>query len=247
MQPRNLRSTDASVTACRQTSRVARDTCAYVFEKPAGFTFTAGQAVDLMLPSQPDDGGMCRALSLVSAPYEDELVVATRLRDSAFKRGLDALPTGAPVELDGPFGSLILRTNVSRPAVFIAGGIGITPFVSILRQAAHERRAQALTLVYSNRQPGDAAFLAELSTYEQAHRGTFRLRATITATPPTGVAWHGDRGRIDAGLVNDVIVPPSAPVFYVAGPPGMVSGIRKILRGLRIPDDDIVAEDFSGY
>lgn len=235
--------------ALKRREPVARDTYAFVFEKPAGFSFKAGQAIDLTLLNPPrlDDRGVRRALSIVSAPYEDELVVATRVRDTAFKRGLEGLAPGAHAEIDGPFGSLTLHSNKSRPAVFIAGGIGITPFISILRQAAHDRCERVLNLLYSNHHPEDAAFLAELSSYEQEHPGYFRMRATMTGKIPNGVRWNGDRTRMDGAFVSSIIVQPSVPVFYVAGPPAMVSGIRQVLSGIGIQGDDIRAEDFSGY
>ena len=235
--------------ALRRKGRVARATSAFAFEKPPGFAFKAGQALDLMLPDPPrrDDLGARRTFSIVSAPCENELVVATRIRDTAFKECLEALEVGACVEIVGPSGSLTLHRNVSRPAVFIAGGIGITPFVSLLRQAAHDRREQVLTLLYSNRQPDDAAFLKELSEYERVHRGTFSMRATITGALQNGVAWQRDRGRIDAALIDRVIVKPSMPMFYVAGPPSMVSGVRDVLDGMGIRDEDIRSEDFLGY
>lgn len=135
---------------------IARDTLCVSLEKPAGFAFKAGQAIDLILldPPETDAKGNRRAFSIVSAPHEREITVATRVRDSAFKRVLQRLAPGAKMQVEGPFGSLTLHGNRSRPAIFIAGGIGITPFVSILRQALYEALPQAMTLLYSNRSPG---------------------------------------------------------------------------------------------
>ena len=118
---------------------VAEGTMAFRFSKPGGFVLEAGQAIRLELIDPPVEAGQgSRTFSLVSAPFEQELVVATRMRDSAFKRALRALPDGASIRIDGPFGDLTL-CDPERPAVFIAGGIGITPFMSMLRQAAEDR------------------------------------------------------------------------------------------------------------
>ena len=227
---------------------VARDTLAFTFEKPAGFSFKAGQSVDLELidPPETDAKGNRRAFSLVSAPFERELTVTTRARDSAFKRVLRGLAPGARVRLEGPFGSLTLQSNRSRPALFIAGGIGITPFMSILRQALHDDLPQAMTLLYSNRRPDDAAFLEELRGLEFRHRGRFYLLPTMTEAHALD-GWEGRTGLIDAALIRSVVVAPSQPVFYVVGPPGMVAGMRGVLGGMGIADDDIRSEDFSGY
>ncbi|WP_442909706.1 FAD-dependent oxidoreductase, partial [Hydrogenophaga sp.] len=134
---------------------VAGGTMAFYFQRPAGFAFKAGQAIDLILPATVAPGGQSQrhTFSLVSAPFESELVIATRMRDSAFKRALKMLPIGGLVEIEGPFGSLTLHNERARPAIFIAGGIGITPFMSMLRQATHDRLPQEMVLLYSNRRP----------------------------------------------------------------------------------------------
>lgn len=228
---------------------VARDTLAVAFTKPAGFTFKPGQAIDLTLiePPATDAKGNRRAFSIVSAPHEGEIVLATRVRDSAFKRVLQGLAIGAPAQLDGPFGSLLLHGDRSRPAIFLAGGIGITPFVSILRHAVHDAAPRVIKLLYSNRQPGDAPFLQELQQLAGAQRGWFQLVPTMTERGINGHAWQGRTGLIDASLVNSVIVPPSRPVFYVVGPPAMVAAMREMLGRMGIADDDIRSEDFAGY
>jgi|SRR5687767_4355153 len=114
----------------------------------------------------------------------------------------------------------------TRPAVFIAGGIGITPFMSMLRQAAHDQqRQQSLTLLYSNRRPEDAAFLNELMQLTE-HNAGFRLVATMTEMAMSKA---------------------SCPVFYAAGPPAMVGTLRETLNRAGVDDDDIRSEDFVGY
>lgn len=240
---------EMKAVALRKREIVARDTLALVLDKPPGFAFRAGQAVDVSLidPAEMDARGPRRAFSIVSAPHEDHILLATRTRDSAFKRVLGAIPIGARVQVEGPFGSLTLQTNRSRPAIFVAGGIGITPFMSILRDATHKRLPQSITLLYSNRRPEDAAFLRELQQLERDHRGSFKLLATMTDPPGVGQEWHGRSGKINAEFIRSVIVKPSRPIFYVVGPPAMVAGIRQLLNGLGIDDDDIRSEDFSGY
>ena len=118
---------ETKLAALRKREVVARDTVAFTLDKPPGFTFKAGQAIDVSLidPPEMDAKGPRRAFSIVSAPHEDHLVLATRTRDSAFKRVLGEMPIGGRVQVEGPFGSLTLHSNRSRPAIFLAGGIGI--------------------------------------------------------------------------------------------------------------------------
>lgn len=227
---------------------IAEGTMAFHFEKPAGFRFKPGQALDVGLvdPSLPDAGSARHAFSIVSAPGEDRLTVATRMRDSAFKRGLKSLAIGAPVQLDGPFGALTLHNNRARPAVFIAGGIGITPFVSILRHAATEGFPQGLVLLYSNRRPEDAAFLAELQGLAQQH-GNFRLVATMTQMDKSARPWTGETAAIGEDLLKRVCGELAAPIYYLAGPPAMVEAMQLALVRTGVDEDDIRSETFYGY
>jgi ferredoxin-NADP reductase len=227
---------------------VAEGTMAFHFEKPSGFAFKAGQAIDVVLVDPPgtDSQNARHAFSIVSAPFQRDLVVATRMRDTAFKRALKRLPIGSPVRIEGPFGSLTLHNNRARPAVFIAGGIGITPFMSILRQAAKEQLPQRLLLLYSNRRPEDAAFLPELLELERQNK-QFRAVATMTNMDKSGRPWKGETGLIDEDLVKRAAGELSAPIYYLAGPPAMVEAMRRTLNPVGVDDDDIRSEEFHGY
>jgi ferredoxin-NADP reductase len=235
-------------TRLQGREEIADGTMAFHFEKPAGFAFKPGQAIDIVLPGPPtaDAQSARHTFSIVSAPFENELVVATRMRDSAFKRALKALPIGSRVAIDGPFGSLTLHNDRARAAVFIAGGIGITPFMSMLRQATKDRLPQRLLLLYSNRRPQDAAFLAELQELERQNE-TFNLVATMTELGDLRCPWDRQTGVIDGPLIKRVVAGLPAPIYYVAGPPGLVEAMRQALNGAGIDDDDIRSEDFYGY
>jgi ferredoxin-NADP reductase len=233
-------------TGLQGREEIATGTMAFHFEKPAGFIFKPGQAIDVVLlaPSAADAQSARHTFSIVSAPYENELVVATRMRDTAFKRALKALPIGSRVGIEGPFGSLTLHNDRARPAVFIAGGIGITPFMSMLRQATRDRLPQHLLLLYTNRRPQDAAFIAELEGLERQNE-TFRLIATMTELGDR--PWGREAGPIDRPFIRRAVAGLSKPIYYVAGPPGLVEGMRRTLNEAGIDDDDIRSEDFHGY
>ncbi|MBI2294478.1 MAG: FAD-dependent oxidoreductase [Betaproteobacteria bacterium] len=227
--------------------QVAEGTMAFRFEKPAGFSFKPGQAVAFELIDPPaGDGQSRRTFSLVSAPFESTLVVATRMRDSAFKRTLKALPTGGAIKIQGPFGDMTLHEDRARPAAFIAGGIGITPFMSMVRQATKDARPQRLSLIYSNRRPEDAAFLAELQGLERQNPD-FRLCATMTEMSQSARRWDGEQGVVDAALVRRCVGDIAAPVYYLAGPPAMVDAMQEVLRGAGVAEDDVHSEEFYGY
>src|SRR5437867_5224323 len=151
-------------TQLRRRELVAEQTMAFHFERPSAFQFKAGQALDLTLidPPETDAEGNTRTFSIASAPQDTDLVIATRMRKSAFKQVLASAPLTTFVEADGPMGSFTLHHNVTRSAVFLAGGIGITPFRSMIHDAASRNLAQQLWLFYSNNRPEEAAFLDDL-------------------------------------------------------------------------------------
>jgi ferredoxin-NADP reductase len=160
---------------------VAERTIAFQFERPDGWTFKAGQFIDMTLlnPSETDAEGNTRGFSLAGAPHEPTIMVTTRLRDTAFKRVLSSMRLHSDVRIEGPFGNLTLHNNVARPAVFLAGGIGITPYRSIVMHAARERLPHRIFLFYSNRRPEDAPFLDELQLLEKQNPN-YKLIATMT-------------------------------------------------------------------
>ena len=232
----------------QRREEVAHGTTAFHFDKPAGFSFKPGQAVDLILLDPPTtDGADGRhAFSIVSAPFEPELVVATRMRESVFKNALKGLPIGSSAQLEGPFGSLTVHNDRARPAVLIAGGIGITPFMSILRQAAKDQLQQRLVLLYSNRRPEDSAFLVELQQLERENKN-FRLVATMTQMRVSKLPWQGETGLLGEALLKKIGAELVAPIYYLAGPPAMVGALRDNLNHAGVNDDDIRSEEFYGY
>ena len=190
-----------SAYASRLLNRVevAEGTMAFHFEKPPGFDFNPGQSADLTLlnPPETDSEGNVRTFSIASAPFEDQLMFATRMRDTAFKRSLKKVPLGTVVKMDSAMGSFTLHKNSAKPAVFLAGGIGVTPFSSIVRQADHDRAPHKLYLFYSNRRPEDAPFVEVLQNLEKTNP-QFRFIATMTemrARKKLGTARPGGSTR----------------------------------------------------
>ena len=226
---------------------VAERTFALRFEKPRGFEFKAGQAIDMTLlnPRETDAEGNKRAFSIASGPHEEFLMIATRLRDTAFKRVLGSMALGTEVKIEGPFGGMTLHNKATRPAVILAGGIGITPFRSMVVRAAHENLPHSIFLFFANRRPEDAPFLAELQSLERQNPH-FRLIATMTKVERSQ-PWNGATGYINQEMLSRHLKGATEPIYYLAGPPGMVKGLRGVLSSVGVDDDDIRSEEFSGY
>ena len=196
-------------------------TTAYYFEKPRDFEFKAGQFANLTLRDTvaTDLEGSTRSLSIASAPHEKDLMVAMRNRDTAFKRAIHAFPIGSAVLFQGPFGIFTLHRNTGRPAVFLAGGIGITPFRSMLWQATTMRSPHRLFLFYANRRPEEAAFLEELRNVKDINPHC-KLIATVTHPSEGTPDWRGESGHFTTQILKKWLPHLSTPVFYLAGPAG---------------------------
>jgi ferredoxin-NADP reductase len=208
--------------------------------------FEPGQYFFVTLPERghEDERGLRRHISVVTSPNERGVLgLCTRLRDTAFKRTLAELPIGADVEVEEPKGDFVLPKETDRPFVFIAGGIGITVFRSMLRYIAEEGLPHRVTLVYSNRDQDSTAFLDELSALER-DLPSLRLVVTMTQDP----AWEGETRRIDAALLRDHLDGDIRSFIYlVAGPPAMVEAMEETLREAAVPEEQIRPQRFSGY
>ena len=235
-------------TALLGRTEVAEKTMSFHFEKPRDFLFKAGQSIDLtLLPFQPGGpNGLTHTFSIASSPFAEELVVTTRMRDTAFKRALSALPIGAEVRIEGPMGSFTLHNNTARTAVLLAGGIGIAPFLSILSYAATERLPHTIFLFYANRYLEDAAFMDALWKMGEANP-RFRFVPTFTRLPNNYRGWKGETGHISPEMLSAHIGKLGVPIYYVAGPPTMVAATRRTLSEAGVDEDDIRTEEFAGY
>jgi ferredoxin-NADP reductase len=229
-----------------ETREVADRTLFVVFDLlGAEVDFRAGQYfwVTLLDPPHDDEKGPRRHISVATSPTDSGVLgLCTRLRDSAFKRSLAELEVGAEVDVEQPKGSFVLPDEVDRPYAFVAGGIGITVFRSMLRYIRDAGTGHRVTLVYSNRDRASTPFLDELTELEGALPG-FRLVLTMTQDP----GWEGESRRLDEHVLRDHLGDLGGYRFLVAGPPGMVESVEEALKGAGVADEDVVPERFSGY
>jgi ferredoxin-NADP reductase len=230
-------------------TEVAEGTMAFQFEKPNTFVFKAGQYIDLTLSgSQPQLGpsdGMTHTFSIASSPLDEELVVTTRTRNTVFKQAISTLPIGSRAKIEGPMGSFTLHNNTARPAVFLAGGIGIAPFLSMLSYATKEKLRHPIVLFYANRYLEDAAFIDALWKLERANP-RFRFVPTLTRVTNNN-GWKGKTGRISSEMLRTHVGTLRGPIYYIAGPPTMVAAARRTLSEVGVDEDDIRTEEFAGY
>jgi ferredoxin-NADP reductase len=231
----------------KEKTEVAKGTLMVVFDLLGReVDFIPGQYFWVELPDvgYSDERGLRRHISIVTSPNERGVLgLATRVRDSAFKRTLAEMPVGAEVDVEDPKGDLHLPEDTSKDYVFIAGGIGITVLRSMLKYIAEEDLPYRITLLYSNRDRESTAFFDELQELEQKIDG---LELVFTMTDDDG--WDGESRRIDADFVRDHVGGDLASHTYiVSGPPGMVNGVADALEGEGVPEEQVIRSRFAGY
>lgn len=229
------------MTTARLTGRqqVADGTAAFTLALDGELTFEAGQTCDFTLPDPKysDEKGNARTFSITSSPADlPSITIATRLTGSAFKRSLMDGPLGTVVEVDGPYGSFTLHRKTSRPALLLAGGIGITPFRSIVKDATERKLAHRIVLLYSNRNRNSAAFLDDLT-------GWAAQNPKVTIVP----VFTEETGFITAEVVKTHAPDLAASIAYAAGPDAFVKAMRQALLDAGVDPDDIRTEEFPGY
>jgi ferredoxin-NADP reductase len=246
--PRSKPGRPNSVRATIKEKReVAKGTLLVLFDlRGEGFDYRPGQYfwVKLLDPPYDDEKGPRRHISAVTSPTERGVIgLCTRLRDSAFKRSLAELPVGAEVEVEPPKGKFVLPEDVSRPLVFVAGGIGITAFRSMLRYIQDERLPHRVTLIYSNRDRESTPFLDELEEIEHANPNV-RLIVTMTNDDD----WPGERRRVEADFFKEYLGDNLNDARYmVAGPPGMAEAATEALKTAGVDEQLIATDSFTGY
>jgi len=234
--------------ALKDRQEVAKDTMAFWFDTlGTGYTFRAGQNADFILiePPKTDGEGNARTFSFASSPNtKDSLVVAMRMRETAFKNSLRAIPLGTRIKVSSLMGSFTLHKDSSRPAVFLAGGIGITPIRSIIEWATEQKLPHKLYLFYSNRTPEETAFLHRLESWACVNFN-FKLIATVTASKDP--SWPHEFGRINEEMLTKHLREIQNSVYYLCGPPPMVAAMRQLLDELGVSEDNLKTEEFAGY
>jgi ferredoxin-NADP reductase len=223
--------------------RIARDTMAFWFDtNGASYEFRAGQHADFVFGSASDNS---HTFSLASSPRDKEpIMIAMRMRETAFKTALRAAALGTKFTVSRPRGSFTLHRDITRPAVFLAGGIGIAPIHSIVQSATQERLPHKLYLFYSNREADDAAFMDELQSMA-AQNPNFTLVLTVTGHPT--LAWPYEKGHITREMLTRYLLGLNGPVYYIAGPSGMVTGMTDLLVSSGVSPDDMRTEEFGDY
>lgn len=229
----------------KDKKEVASSTLQVVFEVSEPFTFKAGQYcfITLKNPPYPDERSNKRHFSIVNSPNEKGMITfTTRLRPTGFKKSLQVLPIGTEVELGPIAGAFTLPEDTTTPLVFIAGGIGITPFMSMLQYENEQNLGHQITLVYSNRDQSSAVFLPQL---QELAKSLPKFSLILTMTEDNN--WSGEKRMVDDKFIKDYFPNVNAQKYMVVGPPPMVEAVEKALHEAGVVSENIKIENFTGY
>lgn len=208
-------------------------------QRPPGFDFTPGQFLTVRL----DVNGkpMQRAYSISSSPQAHGYLEISVKRIGLFSGALHAgVRAGSQLTIRPPAGSFTYPALDDRPLVLVAGGIGITPLMSMLRHACATEPARPVTLFYSIRSHADFAFRDELSFLSQRHP---QVRMAVTITQ--GEATDGCHvGRVGPSLVREYVTDPAQSLVYLCGPGQMIDAMKGVMRELQVPDAQVRSESF---
>src|SRR5262245_18347642 len=227
-----------------QKHHEAENASSFLFEPEAPISYEAGQYLRYTLShANADNRGVARSFTIASFPAEPNIRVTTRLSvpSSTFKQALAHMEPGTILQANGPFGRFVYG-EIDTPAVFIAGGIGITPFRSIIGDFASRRVHPTITLLYSNR-TADIPFRAFFDTLMPDWP---QLSVVYTVTQPPD-DWQGPRGRIDAAFIEQHVAQLDHPLFFLPGRTALVEAMRGTLSEVGVDPRRVKHESFPGY
>ncbi|HYZ60018.1 MAG TPA: FAD-dependent oxidoreductase [Nitrososphaeraceae archaeon] len=215
--------------------------------------YTAGQYAYFDIGGVYNDPkGPIRHFTIASSPTEDFIMISTRIRDTPYKKRLASLEGGAKVKVRGPEGKFVLHEDYSKLAVFLSGGIGVTPFRSMIKSANDRQLPIKIVMFDSNSNEQNILYKNEFDEWVNTNQN-LKIIYTVTGDEPSSLPaneWKGEHGRIDKSMLAKYLTKKELDdsIYYTCGPPGMINAMQILLqKELQIPEDRIKIEEFTGY
>lgn len=220
----------------------ARHIRTFFFRPEQPFSYTAGQYTELTVPhDNPDERGTKHWFTLSSSPTDELLSITTKYASqhpSTFKQTLWHLPIGAELHMTDAMGDFVLPKDKTIPLVFVAGGIGCTPFHSMIKWLKDNGDKRHIQMIYGARDPEEVAFRELFEDY------TDQLQL-IVSEPPAG--WSGLTDKLSAAKILELSGNPADKLFFLSGPEQMVKDLADDLRTRGLDNHQVVVDDFPGY
>jgi len=229
--------------------KIARDAYSFYFDRTkADLSFLPGQYVRMTLNiDNPDNRGNSRPFTISSSPLEkNHIMITTKIIESSFKKRLIELASGEKVKLFGPLGGFVLKEEEKDERVFLAGGIGITPFHSMIAYCNAKKLSIPITLLVSFSSVEDLAFYKELTDIAKKNP-YIKVVYTVSHPDNSNVQWGGETGRISETLIKKYIQDIFKPQYFIVGPPAMVAAIEEVVNNMGVENKKIFIENFTGY
>ncbi len=226
----------------RKTHREAENITTFWFEPEKAIEYIAGQYIEMTLPhSNPDERGIKHWFTLSSSPIDAPLVsITTKFaeRSSTFKAALRRKQPGDTIMLSEAMGDFVLPKDSTIPLVFVAGGIGITPFHSIIKWLLDTHQERDITFLYAVNNEHEMVFQKLFEHYG--------MKRIIVVNTPISI-WDGQTGRLTGGRIIELAQPTDDSLIYISGPEPMVEGLDKDLHKLGVEKSHLVGDFFPGY
>lgn len=209
--------------------------------------YKAGQFTVMDLGTKEDPEGPRRCFTLASSPTKQDIMISTRIRDTQFKQKLASLDIGSRVNMESAEGNFILHNDYTKPAIFLSGGIGITPFRSMIKFATDQSLPLKIIMFDSNRNEENILYKEEFDKCLDINKN-LKIIYTVTDDNPKNSKTVHDRINkelVSKHLGNDTL---KDSIFYICGPPSLLDAMQKLLiEEMYIPEERVKIEEFTGY
>lgn len=227
------------------------------YQIPSLFEYTAGQYAYFNLDNVVGNNkGLTRHFTISSSPTENFIMLSTRIRDSQYKHRLSTLEVGDKVNVSRPEGEFVLPEDYSKSLIFLSGGIGVTPFRSMISYATDKQLPLKIIMFDSNKNQQNILFKKEFDNWATLNEN-LKIIYTISEEDSNENSvlcgtekWNGEIGRIDKELILRHVDTNTLgnSTFYVCGPPDMLKSMQSLLeKDFEIPKGRIRIEEFTGY
>ena len=230
----------------KQKIMISPNVAEYIFTPSPHFNYIAGQYVDWTLPHKHVDGrGNRHTFTLASSPTESTVSLGVKFYtpSSTYKTALAALKPGDTISVGHISGNFIMPSDPSQKLVFIAGGIGITPFRSMVKYLTDTNQKRDITLFYASANPQEFAFMDVFKAAVSVGVKTVQ----ILGGPPPPANWQGYTGQLTADILQKEVPDYKTRQYYISGPNGLVVAYKDLLKANGVKGTQIHTDYFSGY
>lgn len=229
--------------------QLTKDTFTFFFKRTGDERdFVPGQYYEMKLDiNNPDERGDSRVFTISSSPTDREFItITTRIIQSSFKLRLNEVKQGEKVQFHGPWDDLNFDEHDASPHVFLAGGIGITPYHSILKYTT-DKNIQIPMILFVSWKNRDEMVFDEFFRDANNHLEHFSYVPTLTEEGLQPSEWDGELGRINSDMIRKYVSDISNSKYFFSGPPAMVNALKQTVIEMGVSKEKIIAEEFEGY